>query len=155
MNLKGLREKLLELFNDNSTDVNQENINNLLLYIEAIKNTEPNENLVDILDNRYKEKNIYVDYSEGWQAVYFSEWSKGGERGVDLNFITLPINLHEQAKPLLSMDADAYLDVDDVLANDWPLKYILFDEDLFNKYMNPHKNPEFLNWKSSPWDVKL
>ena len=39
MNLKELRKKILELFNDNSTEVNQENINNLLLYIEAIKNT--------------------------------------------------------------------------------------------------------------------
>jgi hypothetical protein len=155
LNLKELREKLLESFNDNSTDVNQENINNLLLYIEAIKNTEPNEYLVDILDNRYKEKNIYVDYSEEFGGVYFSEWSKDEGGFVNLKFTILPINLLNHPKPVLSMDGDNFLDVDDVLGNDWPLKYILFDEKVFNQFMNPPKNPEFLNWGiDNPLEVK-
>jgi len=156
MDLKELREKLLELFNDDSTDVNQENINNILLYIEAIKNQEPTEHIIDILNNGYKEKNIYVDlglFYNDEAYVFFSKWSKDGEGRVDVNFMALPINFLNNKKPPLFMDEDNFLDIDNVVP-DWPNKYILFDEKLFNKFINPHKNSEFLNWKSNPWEVK-
>ena len=155
MDLKELREKLLELFNDDSTDVNQENINNILLYIEAIKNQEHTENIIDILDNRYKEKNIYVDFSNELASVFFGKWSKDGEGLIDVNYISLPINLLNNSKPPFFIHEEKYLDIDEVEDNDWPNKYILFDEKLFNEFINPHKNFEFLNWKSNPWDVKL
>jgi len=155
MDLKELREKLLELFNDDSTDVNQENINNILLYIEAIKNQEHTENIIDILDNRYKEKNIYVDFSNKLATVFFSKWSKDGEGLIDINYIKIPINLLNNSKPPFFIHEEKYLDIDEVEDNDWPNKYILFDEKLFNEFINPHKNFEFLNWKSNPWDVKL
>lgn len=155
MDLKELGEKLLELFYDDSTDVNQENINNLVLYIEAIKNQEYTEHIIDILDNRYKEKNIYVDFSGAKNPfVFFSKWSKDGEGRIDVNFIKLPINLLNNSKPPLFIDEEKYLDIDEVEDNDWPNKYILFDEKLFNKFINPHNNSEFLNWKKNPFDQK-
>lgn len=153
MNLQELQKKLKGFIDEDYANENKINTNNLLLYIKAIKKTEPNEYLVDILDNRYKEKNIYVDYSEEYGGVYFSLWSTDEGR-VDLNFIILPTNLLHKPKPSLSIEGDNFFDVDAVIANDWPQKYILFDEKVFNQFMNPFEKPEFLNWKSSPWGVK-
>ena len=159
MNLQELINKLRELIQEDYANKNKIKTNNLLLYIQEIKKKEPNEYLSDILENRNKEKNIYIDFSltddyKDYDYVFFSNWSKCEGNEISVSFITLSNEII--VKPHINqlyLEEDKFEEIEDFIDNEWPLKYILFDEKLFNQFINPYET-EFLNWKLSPWEMK-
>ena len=154
MNLQELQNKLMELFDGDYANENKVNINNFVLYTQEIKKQEPKQNIIDILDNSKNKGNIYIDYDESLDRIYFSQFSTNDYLGIDIKFIIPFSKISSQKNPFLTIQTDNYEDEEDILESEWPNNYILFDEKVFNQFMNPHKNPEFLNWKSNPWRVK-
>jgi hypothetical protein len=154
MNLQELQNKLMELFDGDYANENKVNINNFFLYTQEIEKQEPIENIIDILDNSKNKGNIYIDYDKSVDRIYFSQFSTNDYLGIDIKFIMPFSKLSSQKNPFLVIQTDNFEDEEDFLDSDWPNNYILFDEKIFNQFMYPHKTPEFMNWKSSPWGVK-
>ncbi len=154
MNLQELQNKLKELFDGDYANENNVNMNNFVLYAQEIKKQEPIENIIDILDNSKNEVNIYIDFDKSKDMIWFSQFSTNDFFGIDIKFIMPFSKISSQTNPVFSIQTDSYGDKEDFLESEWPNNYILFDEKLFNKFMNLHDDihlPEFMNWKSSPW----
>jgi len=154
MDLQELQNKFRELFEGDSADENKLNMKNFVLYTQEIKKQEPIEPILKILDNPKNEGNIYIDYDKSSDRIYFSQFSTNDFLRIDIKFIMPFSKVSSQKNPFLVIQEDFSEDEGDFLVSEWPNKYLLFDEELFNQFMYPHKNPEFMNWKSSPWEVK-
>lgn len=154
MNLQELQNKLMELFEGDYANENKLNINNFFLYVQEIKNQEPTENIMDILDNLKNKGNIYIDYGKSLDRIYFSQFSTNDFPEIEAKFIMPFHELSSQKNLYLLIQTENYEDEEDFLDSGWPNKYILFDERLFNQFMYPHKTLEFMNWKETPFDQK-
>ena len=154
MNLEELQNKLIEIFDGDYSNEDKVNINNFILYTQEIKKQEPIVNIMDILDNSKNEGKIYIDYDKEYDAIYFSEFSTNDFLGIDIKFLAPFSNISSQKNPYLGIQIDNFDDEEQFLNAEWPNFYILFDEKMFNQFINPPNKPEFLNWKSNPWKVK-
>ena len=147
MNLQELKDNLVSnLYGDEKSGIDR-----YMLYKQKIKDTEPTVDLSEILNNPLNKKNIYVDYHIQQNKLFFSQiYDAYDEIIVDYIFFELTNN-----KIIHDIFQDFFSSKEDLLNDGWPDKYILFDEDLFNQFMNPPNKPEFLNWSdSNPWEVK-